>query len=500
MNRIDVYYRAEKWFKEHIVENQGIAVHSLKHITYPEVTGYYIPTLLKWGYKDEALQFAHWLINNQREDGAWGDPDYNQPYVFDTAQILKGLLAIREYIPEAEQSVRRGADWILNNIQSSGQLTTPYQQAWGDGKACSELIHLYCLSPLIEYSEVSGNNQYKEAAHNVLKYYKDICYDQIMNFGLLSHFYAYVMEALVDLGEVAMAKEAMSKIANLQDKRGAIPAYQDAKWVCSTGIFQFALVWYKLGDIERGNKAFDYACSLQNKSGGWYGGYVSESFAKMRKGKYIPDYFPHAEISWAVKYFLDALSYKCEKEFEDQAPRFMDKIDKQDGRYQIILNKICERKTFTKVLDVGCGKGRYIRNLMEDVENVEIAATDISENVMKDITTSVEKYKCTMTSLPFDNDQFDIVYACEALEHAICIPNAVNELLRVTKSNGLLILIDKPVEMLGKLEIDPWEQWINTSELIQIVGDKGEVKRIRNLSYENQKQDGLFDAWIITKK
>lgn len=39
-------------------------------------------------------------------------------------------------------------------------------------------------------------------------------------------------------------------------------------WVCSTGLFQLALVWFRLGELERGNKAFSHACKLQNASGG----------------------------------------------------------------------------------------------------------------------------------------------------------------------------------------------------------------------------------------
>lgn len=43
---------------------------------------------------------------------------------------------------------------------------------------------------------------------------------------------------------------------------------------------------------------FNYACKLQNKSGGWYGSYLSEE-----NENEINTYFPNSEISWAVKYF-----------------------------------------------------------------------------------------------------------------------------------------------------------------------------------------------------
>ena len=43
-----------------------------------------------------------------------------------------------------------------------------------------------------------------------------------------------------------------------------------ARQECSS----WQLTWYKLGDIERGNKALTYAAKLQNETGGWFGSYA----------------------------------------------------------------------------------------------------------------------------------------------------------------------------------------------------------------------------------
>ena len=42
---------------------------------YPEVTGYYIPTLMRWGFTDQAESYAKWLISIQHSDGAWYDTE-----------------------------------------------------------------------------------------------------------------------------------------------------------------------------------------------------------------------------------------------------------------------------------------------------------------------------------------------------------------------------------------------------------------------------------------
>lgn len=499
-NYIEIFRKAINWIKDNSVNSEAIICNSDKRKGYPEVTGYYIPTLLKWGYRGLAVSFAKWLCEIQKPDGSWYDTDDREPYVFDSAQILKGLIAIREIYPEADVHIIKGCNWILTNIQKDGRLTTPSKAAWGNPGMCSELIHLYCLSPLVEAAEQLGKTEYKEAAFRVLNYYKENHYEEIMNFGFLSHFYAYVMEALLDMGETEMAREAMEKVACLQKDNGAVPAYQNVDWVCSTGLFQFALVWFRIGDMDRGNRAFDYACKLQNESGGWFGSYLSEDSKDEDN-----DYFPTAEISWAVKYFLDALYYKNLAEFNLWADSFLPVIDRKDGRYQLVLKEISEMREQNNgliICDVGCGKGRYLNNLLEDLPENKYCGVDLSEGVLKYITDErIEKKQGSLTEIPYRNNTFDMVYTCEALEHTVDIRSAVREMARVVKPGGRIIVIDKNKEALGRLEITEWEVWFDIKELKDIMEEFCvEVDTVRDISYDGNTEDNLFAAWIGTVK
>lgn len=133
---------------------------------------------------------------------------------------MKGLIAVREIYDSREkidEAIIKGIDWILGCMTDEGRLVTPDTACWGsDDNTCSELIHMYCLSPIVDAGRIFGRTDYIEKAEKILKYYKDNYYDKIMNFSLLSHFYAYVMEALIDMGETGMAVEAMAKIADIQ--------------------------------------------------------------------------------------------------------------------------------------------------------------------------------------------------------------------------------------------------------------------------------------------
>ncbi len=305
---------AFKWIDSHTNSGAGICVTSKKTISYPEVTGYYIPTLLNWKKEDLASQYAKWLVSIQKEDGSWYDSDDKAPYVFDSAQILKGLIAIYRYMPSVEENIIKGCDWILGNVIETGQLTTPDKSSWGRDSFCSEMIHLYCISPLLDAGKLFEREDYIEKSRKIIRYYITHHRERIVNFNMLSHFYAYVMEGLWDVGEIDIVKESMKKMEQEQHTDGMITGLNNVPWTCSTGCFQLALVWYKLGDKERGDKTFGYACALQNESGGWYGSYPTNKIQKYLPGRYRPYYFPDEEISWAVKYFLDAYDWKRKME------------------------------------------------------------------------------------------------------------------------------------------------------------------------------------------
>lgn len=497
---IQIYKKNMCWIKMHTLNNLGIVNNSTLIKPYPEVTGYYIPSLIRWGYRELAVQYANWLMDIQKTDGSWYDTDDQSAYIFDSAQILKGLLAIWDIYSDKnhlEKAIRDGVNWILSCMTSEGRLVTPDETCWGsDEDTCSELIHTYCLSPIIEAGKRLDNDEYIQKAHLSLEYYKRRYENKILNFSLLSHFYAYVVEAMLDLGEVDMARQAMKNIEKYQKTSGAVPAYNNVDWVCSTGLFQLSLIWFRLGDEEHGNKAFEYACKLQNESGGWFGSYISEDNPEETN-----TYFPNQEISWANKYFLDALYYKNLCQFQNTASIFCNEISEDDGRYKVIKNVIegKDQKSPLNILDLGCGKGRYLKHLVVDFPKNSYYAVDLSTNVMKYFLelTGVEKQQGNLTNIPYADDSFDIVYTCEALEHAIDTDRAISEMARVTKTGGIIVIIDKNKEMYGYFDIGDWEQWFDEHELTQIIKEYcSEVHVEKQISFDDNEANGLFYAWI----
>ena len=117
---------------------------------------------------------------------------------------------------------------------------------------------------------------------------------------------------------------------------------------------------------------------------------------------------------------------------------------------------------------------------------------------MKNIPEKVEKKQGILTNIPYPDNSFDVTYTTEALEHAVYTGNALKELIRVTKSDGIIIVIDKNNDKLGTLEIDNWEQWFENDFFSKIAKENGlSLEIITNVSYDGGKNDGLFNAWIL---
>lgn len=500
-----VYKNSRKWILTNTVENKGIRPTvdingTLNNIAYPEVSGYYIPSLLKFGFRDLAKQYASWLLSIQHENGAWHDYLDKAPYVFDTGQIIKGLIAIYPIMPEVKDSIIRACDYIISQIHDDGRLPTPSDDFWPEN-ICTELIHLYCLSALVDAGELFNRPEYKTAAYKVLEYYKKNNLEQILDFHTLSHFYAYMVEALVDLGEIELAKTAMDKIAKIQKKNGFIPAYKGVNWTCSTGLFQFALIWYKLGEKTKADLTFDYACSLQTKNGGWLGSYG--------KGA---NYAQYKEISWAVKYFLDALSLKISSHFaktvDKNVPKMggtyplSDYISDNDGRLKLIIEKVesCLNPN-EKMLDVGCGLGRILKKIAAKRNDLDIYGVDITKEIVEKLPKGISGKIGSLLQIPFEDNFSSFTMTTEALEHALDIENAVKELVRVTKKGGKVLIIDKDIKAKGALETPPWEQWFDKEELKNIMTKQGlKVEIIENIPYgSNNCANGLYVAWFGEK-
>jgi ubiquinone/menaquinone biosynthesis C-methylase UbiE len=153
-----------------------------------------------------------------------------------------------------------------------------------------------------------------------------------------------------------------------------------------------------------------------------------------------------------------------------------------------------------RVLDVGCGKGRFARVLREREPAAELWGLDISEEMLRYVPSGIHTRAGSMTSLPFDTAEFDAAYATESLEHAVEIERAVAEMCRVVRPGGRIAIIDKNAQAWGRLETAEWERWFTRKELERLLRRHCRHVSSRFISYwEDVPPDGLFLAWLAEK-
>jgi ubiquinone/menaquinone biosynthesis C-methylase UbiE len=111
------------------------------------------------------------------------------------------------------------------------------------------------------------------------------------------------------------------------------------------------------------------------------------------------------------------------------------RLDKTRGYFQDIKGK--------KILDVGCGKGRYSYWFIK--YGADVFGIDPVAEFLKIACRNVDRAKFCAASaldLPFRDNSFDYVCCIEALQHISNTQKAISEMSRVLKSGGKIIIID----------------------------------------------------------
>ena len=153
-----------------------------------------------------------------------------------------------------------------------------------------------------------------------------------------------------------------------------------------------------------------------------------------------------------------------------------------------------------RVLDVGCGKGRFARVFREQEPEAEIWGLDISPEMLRFVPEGMPTRAGSMTEMPFESGFFGGAYATESLEHAVEIEKAVSEICRVVKPGGRIVIIDKNAEQWGRLETPEWEKWFTRKELERLLRRDCRNVSSRLIAYwEDVEPDGLFVAWLAEK-
>ncbi len=308
--------------------------------SYPETTGYIIPTLLEAArllhrpeLAERALRAAHWESAVQLESGAVQGGVIGQgrsPAVFNTGQVLFGWLAAFEQMKDvtSEASARRAADYLTSVLEPDGHWRK------GNSKFASDETTLYNARVAWALAEAGVRFDmpaYREAAarnlHAVVDqqhangWFPNCCLTDPVR--PLLHTLAYTTRGLLEggrvLGDNRLLESGMliaRALARTVREDGWMPGRYDrnwsgaVEWSCLTGEAQMANNWMRLyaitGDatwLEPVPRVLSFLKRTQNRSSdndGLRGGIKGSFPVSGEYGKF-------EVLNWATKYFADAL-------------------------------------------------------------------------------------------------------------------------------------------------------------------------------------------------
>lgn len=118
-------------------------------------------------------------------------------------------------------------------------------------------------------------------------------------------------------------------------------------------------------------------------------------------------------------------------------------LDDNSIRKQLLKFVIDEYKR-GKLLEIGCGSGRFYNHLLSMGYTGQYTGMDLPEDIIRHnrlVYPQGHWISGSVYKLPFENNSFDACYSLYVLEHLIYPENAIKEMLRVTKPGGEVILV-----------------------------------------------------------
>lgn len=298
--------------------------------SYPEVTGYIIPTMFdlfhltgEKKYRDVAIKMADWITSVQLTTGAVPGMDFSTPYVFDTGQCISGWVRAYEETRGARylEAAEKAANWLVGMQSQDGSFPlTPFTRS-------THTYHCRVSWMLLQLYELTRNSVYKNVAVRnfdwALRFQRPDGWC-VPTSRETTHFIAYAGRGMLEASQITgnkaylgFAQRLADALIQLQLPNGMLYGEYDQAWrpvvesSCLTGNLQTAIIWIRLhaitGDEKyraAATKAINYVLVTQDIASLNPGINGSIAGSQPLSGSYCPNTY----LSWATKFFIDAVN------------------------------------------------------------------------------------------------------------------------------------------------------------------------------------------------
>jgi ubiquinone/menaquinone biosynthesis C-methylase UbiE len=113
-----------------------------------------------------------------------------------------------------------------------------------------------------------------------------------------------------------------------------------------------------------------------------------------------------------------------------------------------MLRRMADLPARGRLLDVGGGTGRVASAVRDLVDEVVIA--DVSMGMLKQTDRPTLRPVCAFSeSLPFPSDSFERILMVDALHHVVNQPSTADEMFRLLKPGGRIIIEEPDIRSFG---------------------------------------------------
>jgi hypothetical protein len=324
--------------------------------SYPETTGYIIPTLLTYArlkqrddIRERTRRMLAWLVAIQHTTGGFQGGAIGRlspgPVTFNTGQILIGLAIGAREFPQYRDAMYRAADWLVQTQDRDGcwrKYPTPFA---APGEKAYET---HVAWGLLEAARVSNTDSYAEAALANIRWalgaqrengwFEKCCLADPRC--PLTHTIGYALRGMVEayrfFGDeylLAAAKKTADGLLSAMGADGFLPGRLgpnwdgNVDWACLTGTVQIAHCWLSLFQFTGESRYRDaaHAANAYVRRTVRVDGPPDTRGAVKGSFPVSGNYGAYQYLNWACKFFID--SNMLEKKVNEQTKQHSPILD-----------------------------------------------------------------------------------------------------------------------------------------------------------------------------